>query len=291
MIRTAAMAILLATSFVTQASEGAKAKADPAKGKVIAETVCIACHGADGNSAAAANPHLAIEALRDLLTEESAAVSQNNLVRQRAFSQKVQELMNRYTNSQLTAAEVIAELIAMACVIAASIGVVRTARRSPGRAVGGAQHLGLHEPCREVLVDREQVDALALRLPEPVHRQGDHRDDHAHEKDPEHDDRGRHASGHAWVERVLSAVAQLAGQVHVGLCDEDHAASVAGHPAATCRARAEANLALTQLEFAPPAELFDEEIADVLTREQALANAPETTDGMFRVSSILGEEQ
>lgn len=36
----------------------------------------------------AANPHLAIEALRDLLTEESAAVSQNNLVRQRAFSQK-----------------------------------------------------------------------------------------------------------------------------------------------------------------------------------------------------------
>ena len=53
------MAILLATSFVTQASEGAKAKADPAKGKAIAETVCIACHGADGNSAAAANPHLA----------------------------------------------------------------------------------------------------------------------------------------------------------------------------------------------------------------------------------------
>ena len=34
-----------------------------------------------------------------------------------------------------------------------------------------------------------------------------------------------------------------------------------------------------------------DEVADVLTREQALANAPETTDGMFRVSSILGEEQ
>ena len=29
------------------------------QGKAIAETVCIACHGADGNSAAAANPHLA----------------------------------------------------------------------------------------------------------------------------------------------------------------------------------------------------------------------------------------
>jgi cytochrome c553 len=59
MIRTAAMAILLATSFITHASEEAKAKADPAKGKVIAETVCVACHGADGNSPAAANPHLA----------------------------------------------------------------------------------------------------------------------------------------------------------------------------------------------------------------------------------------
>ncbi len=59
MIRTAAMAILLATSFVTQASEEAKAKADPAKGKAIAETVCVACHGADGNSMASANPHLA----------------------------------------------------------------------------------------------------------------------------------------------------------------------------------------------------------------------------------------
>ncbi|WP_025133770.1 Asp-tRNA(Asn)/Glu-tRNA(Gln) amidotransferase subunit GatC [Leucobacter sp. PH1c] len=34
-----------------------------------------------------------------------------------------------------------------------------------------------------------------------------------------------------------------------------------------------------------------DEIADVLTREQALENAPETADGMFRVSSILGEEQ
>ncbi len=36
--------------------------------------------------------------------------------------------------------------------------------------------------------------------------------------------------------------------------------------APTCRARAEANLALTKLEFAPPAELSDAEIADVLMR-------------------------
>lgn len=32
-------------------------------------------------------------------------------------------------------------------------------------------------------------------------------------------------------------------------------------------------------------------ISDVLTQQEALSNAPETTDGMFRVSSILGEEQ
>lgn len=59
MIRSAAMAILLATSFITHASTEAPAKADPAKGKVVAETICAACHGADGNSMASANPHLA----------------------------------------------------------------------------------------------------------------------------------------------------------------------------------------------------------------------------------------
>lgn len=32
-------------------------------------------------------------------------------------------------------------------------------------------------------------------------------------------------------------------------------------------------------------------IADVLTIEQSLANAPDAADGMFRVSLILGEEQ
>lgn len=34
-----------------------------------------------------------------------------------------------------------------------------------------------------------------------------------------------------------------------------------------------------------------DEIADVLTLDEALQNAPATADGMFRVSSILGEEQ
>ncbi|MFC5338552.1 Asp-tRNA(Asn)/Glu-tRNA(Gln) amidotransferase subunit GatC [Leucobacter denitrificans] len=32
-------------------------------------------------------------------------------------------------------------------------------------------------------------------------------------------------------------------------------------------------------------------VSDVLSREEALQNAPAAADGMFRVSSILGEEQ
>ncbi|WP_449278596.1 Asp-tRNA(Asn)/Glu-tRNA(Gln) amidotransferase subunit GatC [Leucobacter sp. GX24907] len=34
-----------------------------------------------------------------------------------------------------------------------------------------------------------------------------------------------------------------------------------------------------------------DEVADVLSREEALRNAPDAADGMFRVASILGEEQ
>ena len=67
----------------------------------------------------AENPHLAIEALRDLLTEESGKAARQNLVRQRAFSERIKELMNKYTNQQLTSAEVIADLIEMAKEVAA----------------------------------------------------------------------------------------------------------------------------------------------------------------------------
>jgi type I restriction enzyme R subunit len=67
----------------------------------------------------ASNPHLAIEALRALLTEESGRAARNNLVRQRAFSERIAELMTKYTNQQLTSAEVIAELVTMAREVAA----------------------------------------------------------------------------------------------------------------------------------------------------------------------------
>ncbi len=62
----------------------------------------------------AEHPHLAIEALRDLLVAESRQATTGNVVRQKAFSERIAELMNRYTNQQLTSAEVIAELARLA---------------------------------------------------------------------------------------------------------------------------------------------------------------------------------
>ncbi len=56
------------------------------------------------------NPHLAIEALRDAILAEAARSAGASLVRQRAFSERLSDVMLRYTNSQLTAAEVLLEL-------------------------------------------------------------------------------------------------------------------------------------------------------------------------------------
>lgn len=47
-------ALLMMTSAVQAGSKG-----DPAKGKLIVDQVCAACHGADGNSVVSANPRLA----------------------------------------------------------------------------------------------------------------------------------------------------------------------------------------------------------------------------------------
>ncbi|WP_426978245.1 type I restriction endonuclease subunit R [Pseudarthrobacter sp. O4] len=67
----------------------------------------------------ARNPQLAIEALRKLIADESAATTRNNVIRQRAFSERITELMQKYTNQQLTSAEVIAELVELAREVAA----------------------------------------------------------------------------------------------------------------------------------------------------------------------------
>ncbi|BCN62846.1 DEAD/DEAH box helicase [Prescottella equi] len=67
----------------------------------------------------AKNPNLAIEALRKLITDESRKAAKHNVIRQRAFSERLQALMIKYTNSQLTSAEVIAALVEMAKEVAA----------------------------------------------------------------------------------------------------------------------------------------------------------------------------
>jgi type I restriction enzyme R subunit len=62
----------------------------------------------------AQHPHLAIEALRRLVEQQMRVVSRHNIVRQQSFSDRLLSLLTRYTNQHLTAAEVIAELVAMA---------------------------------------------------------------------------------------------------------------------------------------------------------------------------------
>jgi type I restriction enzyme R subunit len=62
----------------------------------------------------AKNPALAIEALRRLVQQEMRKVTKHNIVRQESFSDRLLALMRKYTNQNLTAAEIIAELVAMA---------------------------------------------------------------------------------------------------------------------------------------------------------------------------------
>ena len=63
---------------------------------------------------ASKTPHLAVEALRRAIELTMRRVTRHNVVRQEAFSARLIELMNRYTNQHLTAAEIMAELFAFA---------------------------------------------------------------------------------------------------------------------------------------------------------------------------------
>ena len=76
MIRTMALAIVASACSSVFAADTAGGKPDLEKAKNIAETVCIACHGADGNSPTSANPILAgqgADYLFKQLTEFKAA--------------------------------------------------------------------------------------------------------------------------------------------------------------------------------------------------------------------------
>jgi type I restriction enzyme, R subunit len=60
------------------------------------------------------HPHLVIEALRRLVEMEMRKMTRHNIVRQQSFSDRLQELMNKYTNQLLTSAQIIAEIVALA---------------------------------------------------------------------------------------------------------------------------------------------------------------------------------
>ena len=67
-----------------------------------------------------------------------------------------------------------------------------------------------------------------------------------------------------WAETEVKPKAELASAGEGEFCPGSWCQFCRIAP--TCRARAEANLQLAKLEFVPPAELSDAEIADVLTR-------------------------
>ncbi len=60
------------------------------------------------------NPALTIEALRRVIEQEMRKVTKHNVVKQASFSQRLADLMRRYTNQNLSSAEVIALLVEMA---------------------------------------------------------------------------------------------------------------------------------------------------------------------------------
>ena len=60
LLASAALVVAAGSAFAAETSaKKAADKADPAKGQIIANQVCVACHAADGNSMAPANPKLA----------------------------------------------------------------------------------------------------------------------------------------------------------------------------------------------------------------------------------------
>lgn len=59
-------------------------------------------------------PHLVTEALRRMIEQKMREVTKHNVVRHESFSERLNDLMKRYMLQQLTSAQVIAELAAMA---------------------------------------------------------------------------------------------------------------------------------------------------------------------------------
>lgn len=93
-VLTAILSLVATTAF---AAEAPAAKADPAKGRAMVETVCAACHGLDGNSAASANPSLAgqhPEYIRAQLAAFKKGERKNPIMSAQAAALSDQDMLN-----------------------------------------------------------------------------------------------------------------------------------------------------------------------------------------------------
>ena len=99
--------VLLALAGLTMAAGAlanptpAPVPADPAKGKLIAEQICAACHGVDGNSVAAANPVLEdylklMELAQDINTGDPDTIAAVTMLEQVGLiaAGRAQEILN-----------------------------------------------------------------------------------------------------------------------------------------------------------------------------------------------------
>lgn len=108
------------------------------------------------------HPQLAVEALRDLVNAETRRLTEGNLVRRRLFSERLQNVMMRYTNTNLTSAEVIVALFEMAEDLAKEAGRA-TELGLPERAVAFYDALLQVGSVRDVLGD-DTLKAMAEEL-------------------------------------------------------------------------------------------------------------------------------
>jgi type I restriction enzyme R subunit len=110
---------LLLSGLVARATEAGEVVDIYSKAGLPTPTLSDLQSGDAGVALESENPALAIEKLRNLLLRETARVARGNVTRQRTFSERIRDLMNAYTNQQLTTAQVIAELFAVSAEVAA----------------------------------------------------------------------------------------------------------------------------------------------------------------------------
>lgn len=97
-------------------------------------------------------------------------------------------------------------------------------------------------------------------------------------------------------EITVDTVKHLAGLARIALTEEETVSLTSEldsilHSIAKVSEVAGADVPATSHPIAINNVTRPDVVADVLTLEEALRNAPDAADGMFRVSSILGEEQ